>query len=330
MAVFAEDQSEAVIRRQPHGPQSGAVRPQRADGDLRRPGQLLHHALDLLHHERVLADTAAQHDQPGIEHADTGSDEAADILRMAVDPGEGRRRAVLGPGEELLGGGGWRTFGLRPIPGAALDERRRSQVMLQPLAAGRLRRRPGEGKPADLAGRPVRAAQQLAADHDAEADAHADLEIGEGRAVLGGAVMHLAEGGAIDVVLQDDRRCEPAPQLAQDGLGPLALAAPQPMRRHDARDGDRDAAKNLIFFADRQHRRPSDGIDRLPDLIDRRLAPLGNAFLDRRQGTVVQGMRHGADLRLAHVDADDISRRRPQAVDLGGPARRHPCGSRKR
>src|SRR4029077_5716982 len=115
-------------------------------------------------------DTAAEHDQSGIEHADAGGDEAADILRVAINPGEGRGRAGLGPGEELLRRGRRWAFGLGPVPRAALDERRRSQIMLQPLAARRFRLRPGEGKPADLAGRPVRAAQQLTADHDAEAD----------------------------------------------------------------------------------------------------------------------------------------------------------------
>ena len=106
MAVFAQDQSEAVIRRQPHGPKAVPF----------VPSELTAISVDQVSSFITRWTSCTTRGfwptpppstiSPGIEHADAGGDEAADILRVAIDPGQRRGRAGLGPGEELLRRGG--------------------------------------------------------------------------------------------------------------------------------------------------------------------------------------------------------------------------------
>jgi hypothetical protein len=174
---------------------------------------------------------------------------------------------------------------------------------------------------ADFTGGAAKAAEQLALDHDADADLDADLKVDREGMVDGGALVIFGEGGAIHVVLQQDRDAVRVLQALQYLEKVGARGQPVERLRDDVGQRDGDGSQRPY----RPAALPEQGCDGRLDgaepapveiraVLDRRL-PLGEAM-------PVQAGRHRVNLCGAAIDADREPGAGTKAIGDGAAADR--------
>jgi hypothetical protein len=170
-------------------------------------------------------DLAAEHDEPWVEdRADRRGPEphpAGDLVEKPLGAG--------GSGVSADGiDGHAHRLGRALAAEAGLRRQRPDRLRPgQPLQAatgrvhGRGDRRPGQGEPADLAGRPGRAAVQPTAEHGRQAYPDADPEQDEIVGPDGGSGRVLGNRGEVDVVLDHHRPTQRSAQPGEHALVPF-------------------------------------------------------------------------------------------------------------
>ncbi len=167
--------------------------------------------------------------------------------------------------------------------------------------------RPGKRDTASFAGGAVEAAKQFTTDDDAKTDSHADLQKHEDLATFRYAGVQLTEGCAIDIIFQEDRRIDRLTQPLQNCLGRSTSVLAQTISRDDARNGNRDAAKNLATTANGQARCLCGVIDHRRNFLDRRATLLGDLELDGCKRTAIQALSDRTHLRRADIDTNNVA-----------------------
>ncbi len=191
-----------------------------------------------------------------------------------------------------------------------------------PVAAAADGARLVEGDVADLAGRAAGAAVDLAADHQAGADAAGDLDVRQVPHAPPAAPDQLAEGAEVGVVVHVHRHAEPPPQLL-GGLG--AAPAGQDGGRAQRPGLHVDRAGHAQTHARDLGAVDAGGRDQPADQLFRPVEALGGGGVDvQRLGLlgehlVRQVPDRDAQMRVPEVDADDDARV-PAQGDAAGPA----------
>ena len=179
-----------------------------------------------------------------------------------------------------------------------------------------------ERQEGDLPGHPVHAAVQPAAEHQAHADARADVHPGEAVGLLPDAERALGERGRVHVVLDRERGAERRPQPGERlRLVPAGQAAGQrhqvPLRVVDARAADN--RRGDLGAGDPGARAQLVGeLDKLRHPVADRC----RAHRHGQPGADVAGQVGDGTAQVAHADveAEDEPGLRPDLVEQGGTA----------
>ncbi len=253
------------------------------------------------------ADAAAQHDHLRIDHGGHADDGQRQQPRRVVDH-LARRRVGRKTREQVAHGHArLAAFGLVALQ----DAGRADRGLQRPVQlACPIERIAAERQVGDLAGRAAGATQQLAAGHDAHAQAGAHGDIGKIVDATRPAKPAFTQGGDVDVVLDDHIGAKTTPQQA-DHIDPVEF---RDVRRKLNRAGrrldhawrpehhqpdpiGRDAGVRRQARGERQNLRD----DRLP-------APRRRGFGTFRDHGAGQVRDRHAQLTAAQVDAGDKGR----------------------